>query len=89
MKSNSTIKLWKIRNVRSLKHVPHLSIKVGVSLTHGVSLRLILLLAFQTSWATFQVKNNIRSAPASSALTRVLYRSHNARTPNRHQRGSG
>ena len=47
---------------------------MGVSLGYDVSLRFVLLLALQTCWATFQAKNNVRSAPASSALTimRVL-----------------
>jgi len=42
---------------------------VGVSLNHGVSLCFVSLLAFRTCWAAFQVKNNVRKAPASSAFT--------------------
>ena len=47
----------------------NLNIKGGVSLNHGASLRFVLLLAFQTCRETFQVKNNVRSAPVSSAVT--------------------
>jgi len=36
--------------------------EVGVSLDHGVSLLYFVLLALQTFWATFQPKNNARSA---------------------------
>jgi len=43
--------------------------KVNVLLDHGVSLQFISLLALQICWATFQAKNNVRSPPASSALT--------------------
>ena len=56
-------------------------LKVCVPFDHGALLRIILLLAF---WATFHEKNNVRNAPASSALTLVLHRSHNTRTANRH-----
>ena len=45
-----------------------------------------LLLAL---WATFQLKNNIRSAPASTALTLASHQSHNTHTTNRHLYGSG
>jgi len=70
--------------------VSHLSIsKVGVLLDHGVSLRFVLLLVFQTCWATVQAKNTVRSTPASSALTLVSYRSHNAHTKNCHLCDSG
>ena len=51
---------------------PFFYLKVGVSLDHDVaSLCFVLLLALQMLWATFQTKNNVRSAPASSALTQV------------------
>ena len=46
-----------------------IDLKVGVSLNHGVTLCFISLLAFQTCWATFQMKNNVSSTPASSTLT--------------------
>ena len=39
--------------------------------------------------AIFQSKNNVSSAPASTALAQVSHRSHNAHTSNRHQCGSG
>jgi len=62
---------------------------VGVLLNHGASLCFVSLVAFQTCLATFQAKNNVRSAPASSTLTLVLHQSHNARTTNHHQHNSG
>ena len=37
-------------------------------------------LALRTLWATFQVKNNVRSAPASTALAQILHKSYNVRT---------
>jgi len=51
--------------------------KKDVSLDHGVSLCFLLLLAVRTCLATFQAKNNARSAPASSvtrdkAITHIL-----------------
>ena len=57
---------------------------MGALLDHGVSLCLALVLAFRTCWATFQTENNVRSAPASSALILASHQSHNARTTNRH-----
>ena len=69
---------------------PHLRIlKVGVSLDHNASLRFVSLITLRTCWEKFQTQNNTRSIPASSALTLVSHRSHNARTPNRHLHGSG
>ena len=47
-----------------------IDLKLDTSLNHGVSLRFVLLLALQTCWATFQAKNNIRSA---SVLTLVSF----------------
>ena len=61
-----------------------IDLKVGVSLDHGVLLSFVSLLALQTRWATFQAKNNVKSAPASSAFTIVLHQSHNTCTVNRH-----
>ena len=46
-----------------------------------------LFLALKTCWATFQAKNNISSALASSALTLVSYQSHNVYTAHGHLRG--
>jgi len=46
-------------------------------------------LALQTCLTTFQTKNNIRRASASSALALILHQSHNTCTANRHQRDSG
>ena len=66
--------------------VSFINLKVGVLLDYDLLLCFISLLALQTCWATFQAQNNIRSAPASSALTLVLHRRHNARTTNRHLR---
>jgi len=48
-----------------------------------------LLLAVRACWAMFQARNNVRSAPASSALTLVSHRSHNVRTTNRHPCSKG
>jgi len=66
-----------------------IDLKVGVSLDRGVLLCFISFLALQTLWETFQAKNNVKSAPASTALTLVPHQSHNARTTNCHLRGSG
>ena len=66
-----------------------MDLKVGVSLDHDESLCFISLLAHQTCWATFQAKNNVKSTPASSALTLVSHRSQNVCTTNRHLRRSG
>ena len=49
----------------------------------------VSLPALRTLEATFQAKNNLKSAPAITALAQVLHRSHNARTTNRHLCGSG
>ena len=68
---------------------PFIDLKVGVSLDHGVSLCFVSLLALQTLSATFQAKNNIRNAPASTVLTLVLHRSHNVPTANHHTVGKG
>ena len=47
------------------------------------------LLFISRSLNMFQAKNNVRSAPASSALTLASHQSHNACTANRHLHGSG
>ena len=52
-------------------HGSFIDLKVGMSFDHDVSLR-----------ATFQAKNNIRSTPASSALTLIFHRSHSVHTAN-------
>ena len=39
-----------------------ISLKIGVSLNHGVSLHFISHLALLTCWATFQAKNNVKNA---------------------------
>ena len=62
---------------------------MDVSLVYGVPLPFVALLTLQTLWATFQAKNNARSAPASTAYTLVSHQSHNARTVNCHVGGSG
>ena len=64
-------------------------LKVGLSLDHDASLRFVTLLALQTCWEPFQVMNNIRSAPASSAHILVSHQSHNVCTANRHLYSSG
>ena len=50
--------------------------KSSVSLNHSVSIFFVLHLALLTCWATFQAKDNVRSAPVSSALTKVLHTYH-------------
>ena len=71
--------------VKECASLNFIDLKVGMSLNHGVSLRFISLLTLQTCW---QAKNNVRSAPASSALTLVSHQSHNTHTTNCHQHGS-
>ena len=66
-----------------------INLKVSMSLDHGISLRFVLLPAVLTCWVTFQAKNNIRRAPASSALTLVSYPSHNTPTTNCHLHAKG
>ena len=66
-----------------------IDLKVGVSLDHAILLCFVSLLVLQTCWTTFQTKSNIRSTPASSALTLVSHRSHNTLTENRHLCGKG
>ena len=68
-------------------HVPFIDLKVDVFLNHGVLQHFISLLALQTCWA--MLKNNVRSALASSAFTILSHRSHNAHTTNHHLRGKG
>jgi len=87
MKSISTINPAITENTERLiikAHTSIIKLKVGMFLDHEVSLPFILLLALQTCWATYQAKNNVWSAPASSALTIVLHRSHNKHTANCH-----
>ena len=81
MKSISTI------NPAIMENTEHLIVKMHASFI-DVSWRLILFLAFQTCWATFQAENNVRSSPASSAPNLVLHQSHNTCTANRHLCGS-
>ena len=72
MKSISTINPAITENTECLivkAGTSFIDLKVGVSLDHGVSLRSISLLALQTCSATLQAKNNVRRAPASTALT--------------------
>ena len=73
-----------IRDVQSLKCASFIDFKVDVLLDNGALLCFILLLSLRARWAMFQVKNNIRSTPASSELTLVSYRSHNTHATNRH-----
>ena len=49
----------------------------------------ILLPALRTLWLTFQARNSVRSAPASTVLAWVLHQSHNVCTMNRHLYSSG
>ena len=73
MKSICTINPAIMENTECLivkAHASFINLKVGVSFDHDVSLCFILLL-LQTCWATFQVENNIRSSPASFAVTLI------------------
>ena len=63
----------------------YFSVYKCVLLDHGISLRFVLVLALRV---TFQANKNVRSTPASSALTQVSHQSHNARTANYHLHGS-
>jgi len=65
-------------------HTSFTNLKVGMSRDHGALLRFISLLAVRTCWATFQAKNNLRSALANSSLTLVSHQSYNTRTANCH-----
>jgi len=91
MKSNSTINSETKENIECLimkVYTSFINLKVGVSLDNGAPIHFASLLAFLTLLATFQAKKNVRSVPASSALTLILHQSHNARSTNRHLRGS-
>ena len=68
-------------------YAPVLDLEVGVSLDHGVSLRIVSLPTFLTLYVTFPAKNNIRSSPASFALAQVSHWS-NTCTANHLRRGS-
>ena len=70
-------------------HAIFINLKVDVSLDHDVLLHFISFIALRTCWATFKVKNNIRSTPASSALTLVWHQSHYVQTANRHLHRKG
>ena len=89
MKSISTINPENTACSIIIAHASFINLKVGVLLDHGVLLCLVSLLVVQTCWATLQAKNNVSSVPASSTLTLVSHRSHNAHTTNCHLRGKG
>ena len=63
-----------------------IDLKVGVSLD---PLCFNSLLTLWTLWTTFQVKDNVRSAPTNTAFNLVLHRSDNAHNANGHLRSSG
>jgi len=65
-----------------------LSIKVGVSFERNVSLCFVSSY-FKCCGYLSKQSNGIKMAPACTALTQVLHCSHNARTANCDQRGSG
>ena len=76
MKSISTINPVIAENTECLiikMCASFIDLKVGTSLNHEVTLRFNSLLAFRTCLVTFQAKNNVRSALASSALTLVSH----------------
>ena len=65
---NSTINPAMMGNTRGSivkACTPVIDLKVGVSLDHSVSL---CFTAPQTLWTTFQAKNNVKGASASTAL---------------------
>jgi len=64
-------------------------LKSGYATWSRVSLRFISLPALRTLWVTFQAKNNVKNAPASTELTQVSHFSHNASTANHHLSASG
>ena len=82
-KSISTINPAIMENKECLivkAHTSFINLKVDVSLDHVVSLHFVSLLALPTCWATFQTKNNGRSAlltlhlpqSCTEAIIRVL-----------------
>jgi len=71
MKSISTINPENMECLIVQVRASCIDLKVGVTLNHGVSLRFVLRLALGTCWTTFLAENNVRSVPASSALTLV------------------
>ena len=71
MESISTSNLAIMENTEHLIFnvcTPIINLKMGVSLDHCVSLLFVSVPALQTFWLTFQSKNNVRSALASTAL---------------------
>ena len=48
---------------------PAINLRVDVLLYHSAPLHFILLPALQTLEATFQAKNNVRSAPVSTSAS--------------------
>ena len=81
-----------IQNNRSLKNAPHLLILKWVchliTLYRYVSFRFQLFKHFG-SIPSNNKKTNVRSTPASTALTLVSHQSHNVCNANRHPCGSG
>ena len=61
-------------------HASFINLKVGVSLDYYA----LLTSSCSNILCNVPSKNNIRSDPASSALTLVSHQSHNAHTTNRH-----
>jgi len=76
MKSSCTINPAIMENTERLivkVCAPVIDLKVGMSLNDSVSLCFVLFPTLRTLLATFQAKNNIRSASASTALAQVLH----------------
>ena len=68
-------------------HASFINLKVGVSLDYYAlftSSCSNILYNVPTYYAMFQAKNNIRSVPASSALTLISHQSHNVCTAHHH-----
>ena len=61
--------MWK---AQSFKCMPSYRLKLGESLDQDVSQCFVSLVALQTFYVTFQAKNNVISAPASTSLAQVL-----------------
>ena len=71
-------------------HALFINLKVDVSLDHNVSLASFhFQLSEYFGQHSKQAKNNLRSTPASSALTLVSHQSHSVCAANHHLRGSG
>ena len=67
-------------NARLSKRMPQLSIQSGCVVLAWCIIMPRFASSSSNVWLLFQVKNNVRSAPACTALTEVLYQRHNVHT---------